>query len=376
MALPQARPGVHRWWIDRLRMTVIAAVIAVHASTAYVVPVPWYYQEPTTSAVTPVVIGLPVRLLAAFGLAPLFLVGGLLAATSLARRGPGGFARARLLRLGVPILIYVALVDPLLRRWVVRTDGVSGSAASASTDVAATPGFGPLWFVVALLGFSLVYTGVRWLRPAGPRPGRPMARRHLLLLAAGIAAADLLTWPLLPDTVGRYWNFDWPHWQPAAGVFVLGVLAGERGWFRAPPARLVRWCGRSALVAGTVLVGLAALFVDADAGATLRLAPDSWGRTLMAALDGFTAVVLMTWLAVRLPAHWDTAPSAVAAAAARGSYGAYLLHPVVLVGLSLSLRAAPWPPEAKLAIVIAVGVPASFLAGYLATRIAGVGRVI
>ncbi len=66
---PARRPVVQQTWIDPVRVVVIGAVIAVHAATAYVVPISWYYQERTTSTWTPVLTSGVVELLAAFGLA-------------------------------------------------------------------------------------------------------------------------------------------------------------------------------------------------------------------------------------------------------------------------------------------------------------------
>lgn len=297
---PARRPVVQQPWIDPVRVVVIGAVIAVHAATAYVVPISWYYQERTTSTWTPVLTSGVVELLAAFGLAPLFLVAGLLAAGSLGRRGPGRYAAARLLRLGLPAVFYVLLVDPMLRWWVASGQGDDRPLLAWLTDWTGGRGLGPMWFVVALLGFSLIYAGWRRLRPVGPSRPSELSMSRLLTLAAGIAALDLLTWPRVPDTVARYWDFEWPHWQAAAGVFVLGVLAGERGWFRAPSRLLLRVCGCLSLVALTGLAGLPALSVQPG---NTEIPPGSWQVVIMAGLDGLTVVLAMVWLVDRLQRH-------------------------------------------------------------------------
>ena len=340
---PARRPVVQQPWIDPVRVVVIGAVIAVHAATAYVVPISWYYQERTTSTWTPVLTSGVVELLAAFGLAPLFLVAGLLAAGSLGRRGPGRYAAARLLRLGLPAVFYVLLVDPMLRWWVASGQGDDRPLLAWLTDWTGGRGLGPMWFVVALLGFSLIYAGWRRLRPVGPSRPSELSMSRLLTLAAGIAALDLLTWPRVPDTVARYWDFEWPHWQAAAGVFVLGVLAGERGWFRAPSRLLLRVCGCLSLVALTGLAGLPALSVQPG---NTEIPPGSWQVVIMAGLDGLTVVLAMVWLVDRLQRH-QVGRSPLLAVGARSSYGAYLVHPVVLVGLSLALRSATWAPEGQ-----------------------------
>jgi hypothetical protein len=47
-------------------------------------------------------------------IALLFLVAGLLTPPSVQRKGPGGFARDRLLRLGVPFAVYVLILQPTI----------------------------------------------------------------------------------------------------------------------------------------------------------------------------------------------------------------------------------------------------------------------
>jgi hypothetical protein len=88
--LVAAPPVTRRAWIDKLRVAVIAGVIAFHAATAYVVAVPWYYQERTTSAATQIAFGVPTLLAAIFGLGPLFVVAGWLSSVSLATTAAGG----------------------------------------------------------------------------------------------------------------------------------------------------------------------------------------------------------------------------------------------------------------------------------------------
>ena len=177
-------------WIDRLRVVVIAGVIVAHTATAYVVDTPWYYEERTTSPVTPVVFGFPTYLAAVYGLGPLFLVAGLLAVTSLARHGPAGFTRSRLLRLGVPAAVYLLLLDPLTRWWGARAQGDHRSLADYLLDLTGGRGLGPLWFAVALLVFSLAYAGWRRARPWTARDRDQVIRAGpLITIAAGVAVS-------------------------------------------------------------------------------------------------------------------------------------------------------------------------------------------
>jgi Acyltransferase family len=216
-------------------------VVVVHAATAYVIDIAWYYDmERTTSHLWDKLLGLPVLLAGLFGLGPLFLLGGMFAAASLARKGPRGFVDGRLLRLGVPLLLFVAAIDPL-------TDYLSDLPEDQRAGLWASlaPGskvrdFGPLWFVAALLSFSLVYAAWRWRRPA-TGSGMVIRPRQLVIAAAVVAAGSFavrLRWPRTGDT---FLTLRWQEWPQGAMLFTLGCCgANAAGWVGS------RWSGRAA----------------------------------------------------------------------------------------------------------------------------------
>jgi peptidoglycan/LPS O-acetylase OafA/YrhL len=62
--------------------------------------------------------------------------------------------------------------------------------------------------------------------------------------------------------------------------------------------------------------------------------------------------------------------------AGRGSYGAYVLHPPVLVALSLLARPLAVAPEAKFLLVATTGVVAAFAVGIGLTHLRVVTRLL
>jgi Acyltransferase family len=250
--LVAVRPVTRRPWIDKLRVAVIVGVIGFRTATAYVVVVPWYYEERTTSVAVEKAFGVPMLLAAILGLGPLFLIGGWLASASLARHGGRRFVRSRLLRLGVPVLVFLLLIDPVAD--YVGT-GERLGLGHLLTEVGGLRDLGPMWFVVALLAFSLVYVGWRGVRPARPAGGA-LTAQVLVVIAVAIAVADFAIWLRWPYQNPTPWNLDLPHWPQAAGLFALGVLAGERRWFDHLPPRFVRRCGWLVLVGLAGLLGL------------------------------------------------------------------------------------------------------------------------
>jgi Acyltransferase family len=244
------REAPRRWaWMDNLRVVVIAGVIVEHVATAYVLDIDWYYEERSSSAVTEAIVGAAILPAALFAMAVLFLVAGLLSARSLARKGPWPYVRDRLLRLGAPLIAFTFVIGPLTSLVGQRAEGHAsaddvGSFLIAKMRDADT---GPMWFVTALLVFSIAYGSWRWARPAGLTASGPLRPGHLVAAAAAIVVGSFvvrLKWPFTADTPFDLNFWEWPQ---MATLFALGALAGERGWLdpipdwlRGGPASSVR----------------------------------------------------------------------------------------------------------------------------------------
>ena len=106
-----AGPGQRQHWADNLRVLVIAVVVVWHTATAYLGGSDWYYVDRATSKAW-VTAFFPASVISLFALGPLFLVAGWFSARSLAHKGAGAFARTRLLRLGVPLIIFILVINP------------------------------------------------------------------------------------------------------------------------------------------------------------------------------------------------------------------------------------------------------------------------
>ncbi|HET7278485.1 MAG TPA: acyltransferase family protein [Dermatophilaceae bacterium] len=370
-----ASPVTRVPWIDKLKILVIAGVIVVHSATAYILDISWYYEERTSSELTGYIAGFPALTAGIYGLGPLFLVGGWLSSASLARRGVRDFARSRLVRLGIPALVYFLLVDPFTDWLGDRAEGKARSLGAYLVDPFGDRDLGPVWFVVALLAFSLAYAAVRLVRPrrflGSERLGVPV----LVVVALAIAVGDLVVWHWWGFFDRTLWNLNWAHWPQAVGMFTLGALAGERGWFSGLPRRVSVVSSRVTIAAILALFALAAVYLIQDSFESLgrTLSP---GSLVFELLDGITAVAIGLWVVSSLPRHWNALPSPPLARAARGAYAAYLLHPPVLVALSAAARPLATVPEVKFLLVAALGVPACFAIGYLTTRVPVLRRVL
>jgi surface polysaccharide O-acyltransferase-like enzyme len=357
-------------WADNLRVAVIAGVIVVHTATAYVVDIPWYYDdERATSGVWPLLLSPLVVMGALFALGPLFLVAGWFSVRSLAHRGPGGFVRSRLLRLGVPLLVYVLLINPLADYLGnLRQEDRSLASYLGTTEVSV------MWFVAALLAFSVAYAALRYLRPAARQRG-PLRAGLLAAAALTIAASSFAVWQLWPPTGDMYLNPRLGEWPQGAVLFALGVHAADTGWLENFPPVLARRLGWVAAAGVAALMTLMLYLVLARGEDQALVMGADLPTMLFALLDGVIAVAGTLWFLAWLRGRWPTHGMRLGKAA-RASYATYFIHPLVLTAIMVLFASVALVPEIKFVLVAAAGVAACFTVGYALTRVPGVSKVL
>ncbi len=383
LAVPRTR--IRRPYLDNLKVVLVAGVILGHVCITYGDIGSWAYHEPSDNEVFNLVTAAIVAVGALFAMGLFFLIAGLLTPGPLARKGTSGFLRDRMIRLGVPFLAYLLVVYPLMAWLGTRAEEPERTVLDHLADL--DPG--PLWFVGVLLLFSAGYAAWRGWRPAvpattspspapplaGPAPsGRlsgPLRPRHLVALAAAIALGSFLVRLEFPiDSWQLFAAHVW-QWPQCLGLFVLGILAAERGWLQPVPDNIRRLGGWSALVGTLVVVVVMATAADAD--------PFSGGLTWQAAVtagcEGVIAVGLAVWLLAFFQQHVDHA-GPLAAGLGRAAYGAYLVQAPVLVSIALLVSHLSAEPQVKFLFVAPAAIVGSFALSWSLTRLPGFRRVL
>lgn len=376
---------------DNLKTILIAAIIAGHAVIGYAASTDaWSYSDVREATLSPVVEAAVVPLLfgAAFVIPLLFLLAGLLTRPSLERKGVGAYVRDRLLRLGVPFVVFALVLWPLLEyalfRWLGGAPGLGEYLrAEGSLDT------GVLWFVGVLLIFSLAYAGLigaagvigaRGLRcSAEPRAeAREIRTGHLLVLVVAVAVTTFLVRLVVPaESDNRFVDLNMWEWPACAAAFGLGIAAAPAGWLAAVPDRVRRQARTATLVTAAGAVGFVG--VSLAGGVSLESMTGGWRWPALAFAAGESALGIFgaVWLLGAAQRHLDRPLRWVSPAAARGAYGAFLLQGPVLVGLALALRPVPVPAEVKAVVVAVAGVAASFaIASFLIRRSRFLARIL
>jgi hypothetical protein len=372
-------------YVDNLKVLLIVAIIAAHAVLGYADMEIWPYaeiRETTLSDATTLGLLAVAAPFALFMIPLLFLVAGLLTPHSLERKGPGRYARERLLRLGIPFaLVVVVLWPPLM--YPIHPPGETPE--SYWKDVVTSGGWGldagVMWFVGALLIFSLGYAG--WVRWRGFGPGRLAAAEvtlgSLLLLALAVAATTFVL-RLVYEYDGDEYLIDLNlyQWPQCLALFGLGVAAARQGWSAEVPDALRRQCRTATLVAGAAFGAYMAV------GAILgRFEGGAWqgglnlDAILFTTLESAVTVVGPVWLLSVAQRHLDRPFRWAGPAVQRSAYGAFIVQGFVLIALAVVLRPLPLSAEAKALVLAGGGVTGSFALGrVLISRVPGVDRVL
>ena len=367
-----------RQYLDNVKVLMIAAIIAVHAVLSYagMLDVWWYTEvrEVSLSDATQGLLFLLVGPFALFMIPLLFLVAGLLSAPSVDRKGPGPYAKERLLRLGVPFVVYVVVLQPLVVYALERPLGVA--KRSFFHELLGSPpqiDMGPLWFVGVLLIYSLVYSGWIALRRRGavPGPSERAGRRvtvvQLLVMAAVVAPTTFLirlVYRVGDESLVGGFNF-W-EWPACITAFSLGVIGYRAGWFEGVPEHLARQCRRVCLV--TVALFVAFMGAAAVAGAVDEVVWRGGSNWVALGFNVFESVLTVlgpVWLLSLAQRRLDRGLRWIGPKVQRSAFGAFVVQVAVLTGLAVTLRPLPLPAEAKAVLLAGGGVVASFALAWL-----------
>ena len=152
-----ARASIARLqFLDNIRWVLIVLVIVHHAAVTYSHVGSWYYNEdPKPGLIVTLLFATFLSFNQAYFVGFLFLIAGYFTPAAFDLKGFGAFLRDRAKRLGIPTLIYILVIHPVIVYWLLR-DFYEPSRPSL---LSAYPNFllrgrvlsasGPMWFALA-----------------------------------------------------------------------------------------------------------------------------------------------------------------------------------------------------------------------------------
>ncbi len=381
--------GPRLWALDRLKVVLTFMVIAHHVGQGYGATGGfWAYQNPERW----LYLGFLFWVNSSFFMGLFFFISAYFVPGSYDRKGGAAFLKDKLIRFGLPLVIYELLINPVqmyvsyinyrggtlpfLTYYIQIYLGMAPKPDGFQGPIWPDINFGHLWFVQHLLFYAAGYALWRLVSrsPATHGPARTKADAPgdlaILGYAISLTVATLLVRTRFPIddwlTVPGFIMGEPAHLPQYLSLFVLGTIAVRRGWFQAMPrARGLRW----------LWVGL----VAALAGGLVRyhlvpFPPAAWGL-LLTTSECFLAAGFVVGLCTLFRERFNTT-TPFWQMLGTDAFGAYLVHVPIVVALQYATSAMPAGPVPKFLLVTFLSIPLSFMVSHYLRRIPGVERVL
>ena len=364
--------------IDRIRVVLTALVIFHHTAITYGGSGSWFYRVlPTSGSTSSVLLTIFCSINQAFFMGFFFFISGYYTPHSLAKKGYREFLTDRFLRLGLPLLFFGVVLGPI-------TLELSHLGANATFQVVTSKAFenwqfidGPLWFAKALLIFTLAYCGYEKLR--GARPSTPLelsvpSDKSWMVSAFAVGLAALIIRQLVP--VGEnIFGLQIGYFASYIFLFAVGIAAGRHQWLtHLKKEQAYRWAKVSLLALPIIPLAIVAALKY-----QVRMGTFVGGLSFSTFLYAFWEPWI-AWGIIAGSLFWSLkelkGPSKLWSYLARRAYLVYIIHPWVLVTISIAF--AQWEGPALLRFIL-TGALACFVCWVLAgplIKIPGVGRIV
>jgi surface polysaccharide O-acyltransferase-like enzyme len=364
-------------YIDHLKVVLTVLVILHHAAITYGAPGSWYYNEKTTLLGAIVSMTAFVAVNQAFFMGFFFFLSALFIPSSYDKKGAGKFIADRLLRLGLPLVFYSLVLSPFLSFMTYTIEHPQVTYAQYLGGFDGWINFGVLWFVAALLLFTLAYALFRmFVDDKGiSKPVPSVAKIVIFAVCIGVITyAIRIVFPV--GWVLRPLGFQLGHFAQYIAMFVLGLIASRSKWIANADYATGKTMRTIALC--LVFIGFPVFFV---AQKTLNFPIDyfniggHWQSLWYAVWEQLVGFTIVTALLCIGKTRWNK-PSAFLSLLSRSSFAVYIFHPLILIGLSVALHNWAVEPALKFLMVAPLAVIGSFLLGLLVVRVPGVNRVV
>ena len=359
-------------YIDNIRIALTALVILHHTAITYGGPGGWYYSEPADGLVSGLLLTVFVSTNQAFFMGFFFLLSSYFIPASYARKGRSHFLLDRLKRLGIPIIFYSLVITPVMIYMLVRLKmNQPITWYDVFIDRDEWVNIGVLWFTAALLLFTLVYAISS--PPVARKADKPKSlpgNLTIFLFALGLGLISFAVRIVFPigwtlDPVG----FQFAHFPQYIALFIVGIQACRHHWLSSvsyPQGKFWLRIALALIVVGFPCIYLLKVVTQSELDAFLGgLTVQSFVNAVWEQLLGIS--LIMAWLGIARQ-KWNE-QGTLTKEFSRSAYAVYIIHPLVLLLVSLLLKDVHLPSLLKFVITGGISVSLSFAVGSLLVRI-------
>jgi len=368
-------------YIDRLRTILTAFVILHHAAITYGASGSWFYNEIHASGSLPsILLTLFCATNQSYFMGFFFLLAGYFTPGSLERKGYGQFIGDRFTRLGIPLLAFIFILGPLTAAMVAEHNGKGFWNTFPYLWNHTIIINGPLWFAQALLIFSLAYCAWRAVFGASftkcARTPQPLPSYPKWLFSAVLVGAASLAIRQFVPTGKNIIGLQLGYFAPYIFLFAIGVGAWRFHWFRQLQWQHARPWVITLIAAWPLLPISIAIAMRVFPPEKMNFGGGhTWPAIVYAFWDPFVSWgIIAAWLLIARA--WMNKPSALWSWLNRRAYAVFIIHPPVLVGISLLLHPLVAPGILKFIITGTLSCIATWLIADPLVRMPVIRRVV
>jgi peptidoglycan/LPS O-acetylase OafA/YrhL len=348
-AVLKTAPTSRIYFVDNLKILLAVLVVLHHAAQPYGPGGGWWIASDPYNILDYVVLGVFMAVNASFFMGLFFMISAYFVPASLERKGAAKFMKDRLVKLGVPILIFVVGVFPVM-----------GYLLNGEPSI----GLGHLWFLGMLLIFSAAYAAYWLVKKPAPKVKRTFPGNAAIAAFAVVMA--LISFVVAIWSPENNWVplslFEPYHLTQYVMLFAAGIVAYREGWIDAIPKATAKLWSRVAILMVVLLLVVGAVTNSSEFSGGLRL-ESLLGTTWEAFMCVSMCIALLSLFKNKFNSQGP-----LAKALASNSFTVYLIHIPVIVFLQYLLIGVSIDSLAKFAIVGAIGVLLSFAISHYVVR--------
>lgn len=380
------KPRTRLFYLDNLRIYLTIIVILHHAALAYGGLGEWTIFDPAVDAITPIFLSLFNIINQSYFMSAFFLLAGYFTPRSFERKGTPQFLKDRLIRLGIPLVIYTLFIrfinDYMILNFARDIDVSYWTILSDNALNGYSPGH--LWFLQALLAFAVIYAFYRVLADRiAPNKTIQIYRDRfppdkILIITIGILSILLflehLVWPAGGSIFLGFQSGFFVHY---IFCFFIGVLAYRGEWFRRLERAQARRWGMMVPLAILIMPIVMVLggAMEGDDGLAKFEGGMSWQAFFTAIWLTFMMFAVIVFLLYYFRERFNQA-GPLAKSMAANVFTVYIVHQTVLTALNILLLDVSIPTIVKFFIVGIIAVPVCFVLSSLIRRIPYTKRVL
>jgi peptidoglycan/LPS O-acetylase OafA/YrhL len=372
------------FFIDHLRAALVILVVLHHVALVYGAGAPFYYVEPPfTAPLTYLVLLMFVLFNQAWFMGALFLITGYFTPGSFDRKGSGTFLKGRLVRLGIPLLVWIFVLSPIsaIGYWQMPAEltGITDPLTLGAYPFLL--GLGVAWFLALLLIFNFGYAAWRWLtrsrKPSQENESTP-TYLGLVVFTLSLAMVSYILRIIIP--MGKE-IFDFPtlaYLPQYLSLFIVGVVAYRRNWFRTTPGTM-GLVGFLFAVLATILLfpyAVSGQWFSLELAEPARFVGNGSVESAAYALWDSVFAVGMCLAAITFFRRFFAVKSSLGGFLSQQSYAVYVIHVPIVVFVGVALKGIEIAPLLKFVLAAVIALPTCFGVAYLLRRIPGVSRVV